>query len=134
MLNQLSNPLAWLGRILIALFFIPPGFQKLTGFAGSVGYAASAGMPLPELGVGIGLAIEILGGLAILLGFKTRWAALILAFFTLVATFMFHAYWSVPAEMAGMQQLMFWKNIAVTGGLLGYAAHGAGAWSLDARS
>ena len=77
--------------------------------------------------------VEIVGGLALLLGWCTRWAALALAFFTLVASFFFHAYWSVPADAAMMQQLLFWKNIAVTGGLLGFAAHGAGGWSVDAR-
>ena len=81
--------------------------------------------------MGIGMLIEILGGLAILVGWKTRWVALILGFFTLVASFFFHNFWSVPADAAMVQQLLFWKNIAVVGGLLGYAAHGAGAWSLD---
>ena len=90
-------------------------------------------MPLPQVGVAIGMLIEIFGGLAMLLGYRTRWAALALAVFTLAATFVFHAFWSVPADAAMVQQLMFWKNIAVTGGLLGFAAHGAGGWSLDAR-
>ena len=67
-MNALQNPLALLGRILIAWFFIIPGWGKLTGFAGAVGYAQSAGMPMPEVGVAVGLAIEILGGLALLLG------------------------------------------------------------------
>ena len=133
MSNALSNPLALAGRILIALFFVLPGLQKLTGFSGTVAYAASAGMPLPQVGVAIGMLIEIFGGLAMLLGYRTRWAALALAVFTLAATFVFHAFWSVPADVAMVQQLMFWKNIAVTGGQLGFAAHGAGGWSLDAR-
>ena len=133
MSNALSNPLALAGRILIALFFVLPGLQKLTGFSGTVAYAASAGMPLPQVGVAIGMLIEIFGGLAMLLGYRTRWAALALAVFTLAATFVFHAFWSVPADAAMVQQLMFWKNIAITGGLLGFAAHGAGGWSLDAR-
>ena len=133
MLNSLSPALALTGRILIALFFVLPGWQKLTGFSGSVAYAASAGMPMPQVSVAIGMLIEIFGGLAMLLGFRTRWAALALAVFTLAATFVFHAFWSVPADAAMVQQLMFWKNIAVTGGLLGFAAHGAGGWSLDAR-
>ena len=133
MLNQLKNPLDLVGRILIALLFLPAGIQKISGFAGTVSYATSVGMPMPQIAVGVGLVIEILGGLAILLGWHTRWAALILGFFTLVATFFFHNFWGVPAEAAMMQQLMFWKNIAVVGGLLGYAAHGAGAWSVDGR-
>lgn len=133
MLNRLSNPLALAGRILIALMFVPAGLQKIGGFAGSVGYAASVGMPLPQVGVAVALVVEIVGGLALLLGWCTRWAALALAFFTLVASFFFHAYWSLPADAAMVQQLMFWKNMAVAGGLLGFAAHGAGGWSVDAR-
>lgn len=133
MLNQLRNPLDLLGRVLIALLFVPAGIQKITGFAGSVGYAASAGMPMPQVAVAIGLVIEIGAGLAILLGWHTRWAALILGFFTLVASFFFHNFWAVPAEAAMMQQLLFWKNVALVGGLLGYAAHGAAGWSMDGR-
>ena len=132
-MNALQNPLALAGRILLAWFFIPAGWGKLMGFAGTVQYAASAGMPLPEVSVGIGLVIELVGGLALLLGLGTRWAAAILAFFTLVASFVFHAYWAVPAEMKMVAQLLFNKNIAVVGGLLAFAAFGAGAWSLDAK-
>ncbi len=132
-MNALQNPLALLGRILVAWFFVIPGFGKLTGFAGAVGYAASAGMPMPEIAVGIGLCVEILGGLAILLGWGTRYAALALAFFTLVASFFFHAYWSVPAEARAVTQLLFNKNIAIVGGLLVLAAFGAGGWSMDAK-
>jgi putative oxidoreductase len=68
-----------------------------------------------------------------LLGFGTRVAALALAFFTLVASLFFHAYWSVPADQQMIQSLLFDKNVAVVGGLLTLAAWGAGAWSLDAR-
>lgn len=133
MLKQFSNPLSLIGRILIALLFIPAGFQKLTGFAGTVAYTAAAGVPMAQAGVAVALVVEIVGGLALLLGWGTRWAALILAFFTFVASFFFHNFWSVPADAAMVQQLLFWKNIAVAGGLLGFAAHGAGGWSVDAR-
>ena len=78
--------------------------------------------------------VEIVGSLALLAGFGTRIAALVLALFTLVATFFFHNFWGAPADQAFVQQLMFFKNIAVTGGLLVLAASGAGAWSLDARN
>ena len=133
MLNSLKNPLDLLGRILIAALFLPAGFGKISGFAGTVAYATSAGLPMPQIGVAIAIVVEIVGSLAILLGWQARWAALILGFFTLVASFFFHNFWGVPAEAAGMQQLLFWKNIAVVGGLLGYAAHGVGAWSVDGR-
>jgi len=79
------------------------------------------------------LVVEIVGSLALIAGFGTRLAALVLALFTLVASFFFHAYWGVPADQAFVQQLLFFKNIAVVGGLFVLVAHGAGAWSLDAK-
>ncbi len=132
-MNALQNPLALIGRILLAWFFVPAGWGKLMGFAGTVAYAKSAGMPLPEVGVAIGLTIELLCGLALLLGLGTRYAAAILAFFTLAASFIFHPYWAVPADAVMVTQLLFNKNIAIVGGLLAFAAFGAGAWSLDAK-
>ncbi|QYY24038.1 DoxX family protein [Diaphorobacter sp. MNS-0] len=135
MFATLQNPLALVGRILIALLFIPAGFGKISGFAGTVGYATSVGMPMPTVAVAVGLLIELLGGLALLFGFGTRIAAMALAVFTLAASFFFHAYWALPADQQMMQQLLFFKNVAVTGGLLAFAAFGAGAWSVDgARS
>jgi len=133
MFNTLQNPLSFIGRLLLAALFLPAGISKIGGFAGTAGYIASKGLPLPEVGAAIAVAVEILGGLALILGFGTRLAALALALFTLVATFIFHNYWGVPADQAFVQQLMFNKNIAVVGGLLVLAAHGAGAWSLDAK-
>lgn len=133
MWTSLHHPLALLGRILLALLFIPAGIGKLTGFAGSVSYASSAGMPMPELAVALALLVELFGGLALLLGWHARWAALALALFTLVASFFFHNFWALPADQATLQQMLFSKNLAVVGGLLGFAAFGAGALSVDAR-
>ena len=133
MFTTLQNPLALVGRLLLALLFLPAGIMKIGGFAGTAGYIGSKGLPLPELGAMIAIIVEVGAGLALIAGFKTRVAALALAVFTLVATFVFHNFWGVPADQAMMQQLMFYKNIAVVGGLLVLAAHGAGAWSVDAR-
>lgn len=133
MTASLQNPLALAGRVLLAYLFIPAGIAKITGFAGTVGYITSVGMPAPSLAAAVAAAIEIVGGFAILLGFGTRVAALVLALFTLVASIFFHAYWAVPAEQQMIQTLLFDKNLAVIGGLLTLAAWGAGAWSVDAR-
>ena len=133
MSNAIQNPLNLAARLLMVALFLPAGIGKLTGFAGTVGYISSVGLPLPTLGAAIALIVEIVGSLALLAGFGTRIAALALAAFTLVASFFFHNYWGVPADQAFMQQLLFFKNIAVVGGLLAIAANGAGAWSLDAR-
>lgn len=133
MSKSIQNSLTLVSRFLFVIFFLPAGIGKVTGFAGTVGYISSVGLPLPALGAVLALSVEILGSLALLAGFGTRIAALVLAAFTLVASFFFHAYWAVPADQAFVTQLLFFKNIAVVGGLLALAAHGAGAWSLDAR-
>lgn len=132
-MNTLQNPFALLARLLLAALFLPAGISKIGGFAGTAGYIGSVGLPMPELGAAIAIAVEVLGGIALIIGLGTRWAALALAVFTLVASFFFHAYWALPAEQQMMQQLMFMKNIGVVGGLLALAAFGAGAFSLDAR-
>lgn len=133
MFTAMQNPLSLIGRLLLAALFLPAGIGKIGGFSGTVGYIASAGLPLPELAAAVAIAVEVGGALALILGFGTRWAALALALFTLVATVSFHNFWAVPAEQAMMQQLMFSKNIAVVGGLLVLSAFGAGALSMDAR-
>lgn len=133
MLNALQNPLALIGRLLMAFLFLPAGLSKIGGFPGTVGYIASKGLPLPSVAAAIAIVVEVGCGLALIAGFGTRWAALALAGFTLVATFLFHNFWAMPADQVMIQQLMFFKNIAVVGGLLLLAAYGAGQFSLDAK-
>ena len=134
MSKSIQSALNLAARLLFVVMFLPAGIGKLTGFAGTVGYIASVGLPLPTAGAAMALTVEILGSLALLAGFGTRIAALVLAAFTLMASFFFHAYWAVPADQAFVTQLLFFKNIAVVGGLLALAANGAGAWSLDGRN
>ena len=133
MFTSLQNPLALVGRLLLALLFLPAGISKIGGFAGTVGYIASKGLPMPSVAAVIAIIVEVVGAVALIAGFGTRWAALALAGFTFIATFLFHNFWAMPAEQVMMQQLMFFKNIAVVGGLLVLAAHGAGTWSVDAK-
>lgn len=133
MIDKLQNPLAFTGRLLLAALFLPAGLGKLTGFAGTVGYVSSVGLPMPQVAAAVALIIEIAGGVALVAGYRTRVAALVLAAFTLIASVFFHNYWAAPAEAQMVQQLLFFKNVAVAGGLLTLAAWGAGAWSVDAR-
>jgi len=132
MFNSLQNPLALIGRILLALIFITSGFGKIAGFAGTAGYIASKGLPLASVVAALTIVVELGGGLAILFGFATRWAALALAVFSVLAGVIFHNYWAVPADQVMMQQINFWKNIAIAGGFLMVAAYGPGAISVDA--
>ena len=133
MSQSLQDALNLAARLLMVALFLPAGIAKLTGFDGTVGYIASAGLPLPTVGAALAVAVEIGASLALLAGFGTRFAASVLAVFTLAASIFFHAYWAAPADQAYVAQLLFFKNIAVIGGLLMLVAHGAGRWSLDAR-
>ena len=122
-----------IGRVLLALMFVGAGISKIGGFDGTVGYIASKGLPLPSLLAVATIVLEVLGGLALIVGWQTRWAALALALFTLAASVIFHNFWALPADQQMVQQLMFMKNLSVAGGMLVLAACGAGALSLDAR-
>ncbi len=131
--NPAQDTLALIGRILVAYLFIPAGFGKLMGFGGTVGYITSAGLPLPEVAAAIAIIIELGLGIALLLGFKTRWTAIVMAIFTVAAALFFHKYWSAPDAMKMMQQINFNKNMAIAGGLLALAAFGAGRFSIDKK-
>src|SRR5689334_20220900 len=102
-----------IGRILIAIFFIPSGLEKIANFSGTAGYVASAGLPAPALGVVIAIVVEVLVAGMLLVGWKARWAALVLAVFALVTALFFHKYWASPADQQAMQQINFYKNVAI---------------------
>ena len=132
--NTAQNLAALIGRILIVMLYIPSGWGKLVGFAGTVGYIQSKGVPFPEVCAAIAVAAEFGLGLLILIGYQTRWAALGLAIFTLVITPIFHNYWGVPDAQVMMQKLNFTKNLAIVGGLLAFYAFGPGRLSIDGRA
>lgn len=123
-MNAISNISAPIGRILIAAIFIYSGIGKITGYAATQGYMEMMGVPTFLLPLVI--LLEIFGGIAIVVGFKTRIVALLLAIFSLASAFIFHPF-SDPE-----QQTHFLKNIAIAGGFLMLVAHGAGPYSLDA--
>ena len=130
--DSFKTPLALVGRVLLALMFVLSGFGKLGDIAGTAGYIASGGLPMASaLAVIVGL-LELLGGLAIVVGFQARWAALALGLFTLAASLLFHKFWAAPADQAFVQQLLFMKNLSVAGGMFIVAALGAGPASIDA--
>lgn len=113
-----------LGRIGLALIFIVSGWSKIGGYAATQGYMDAMGVPSSLLPIVI--AVELLGGLAVLFGFATRWAALGLAVFALATGFLFHG-----AAGDQNQAIHLMKNIAIAGGFLVLAAQGAGRFSID---
>ena len=128
-----KTPVVLIARILLALMFILAGLSKFAGLEGTAGYIASKGLPLPGVLAFLTALLEVVGGLAIAVGFHARIAALALALFTLLASVLFHNFWAVPAAQQMVQQLMFMKNLSVAGGLLLLFAFGAGGASVDAR-
>ncbi len=123
---QIANAAALLGRIFMSAIFISAGFSKIGGYAGAAGYMAKMGVPGALLPLVI--LTELGGGLLILVGYQTRIVAFLLAGFSLLAGILFHLAVGDAANM-----ISFWKNVAIAGGFLGMVAHGAGAWSADAK-
>jgi putative oxidoreductase len=119
------------GRLLLAYIFVVSGFGKIGNFAGTAKFMAAKGMPMTEVLLVGAIAIEFVGGLMLAVGWKARWAAWAILGFTLVASFVFHPYWSVPAEQVYAQTIQFNKNLAIIGGLLYVAFTGPGRLSLD---
>ncbi|MGD8933138.1 MAG: DoxX family protein [Gammaproteobacteria bacterium] len=114
------------GRILLGHIFLLAGINKISGYEGTAGYMEAMGVPgvlLPLV-----IVLEIVGGLALIIGFKTKWAALALAGFTVLAAVLFHADFSDQTQM-----ILFMKNWAITGGLLMVYVYGAGEISLDRK-
>jgi len=116
------------GRVLLSAMFILAGFAKLTAISGTAGWFASLGLPVPTATAVVAGLVELVGGLAVLVGYQTRIAAIVLALFTAAATLVAHF------DFADQVQLLFLqKNFAIVGGFLILAAVGAGALSVDAR-
>jgi putative oxidoreductase len=129
---NVQNTAALVGRILLAAIFLTSGFGKITGFDATVGYIASKHLPLPQVGVLIAILCELGGGILLLVGFKARWAGLVLAIFTLAAGLLFHDYWNLTdAAQAAANKINFWKNVAISGGMLMVFAFGPGRYSVD---
>ena len=122
-MNKYSSVVA---RVLLAHIFILAGVSKITAFAGTQGYMESVGVPgmlLPLV-----ILLELGGGLAILVGWKTKLVSYALAVFSIIAAIIFHS--NLGDQM---QMIMFMKNFAIAGGFLLLAEHGAGRYSVDNR-
>ncbi len=120
-----------IGRVGIAALFLWSGYGKLAYMDANVGYMKAYGVPAAELLIWPALVVELVAGTMLLVGWKARWAAAALALFTVPATFIFHAYWGVPADQVLNQQIHFMKNLAILGGLLSLISHGSGRYAFD---
>ena len=130
-MNDQKDWAALLGRMLLALLFVISGFGKIPGFQGTVGHIAAKGLPLPEVLAALAVLVELGGGIAIALGWKTRWVAAAMILFLLVITPIFHNFWAAPPDQAIIQQTNFMKNVSILGGFLILFAFGPGRYSID---
>jgi len=124
--SALNNTAVLVGRLLLAAIFIQAGWSKIGGYDEAVAYMAKAGVSGSLLPLVI--AVELLGGLLIVIGWQTRLVAIGLAIFTLLAAYLFHMNFGDRN-----QAIHFMKNVAIAGGFLALAAGGPGAWSIDSR-
>jgi len=128
-MNNLKIYATPLGRLFLAALFIWAGYTKLFVFgpAGTTKFLASVGAPLPELATWIAIIVELIGGILILIGFQTRWVALVLAIWCLFTALGFH----LPSSAVMHDVTQVYKNVAIAGGLLYVFAFGPGIWSVD---
>lgn len=126
--KEIVNNLSTLvGRILIAIIFIMSGYNKIGGYEGTQGFMESVGVPgllLPAV-----IAVELLAGIAVLVGYQTKIAAFLLAGFTLLSAIIFHSDFAQQ-----MQMVLFMKNLAISGGLLLLFVHGPGQWAVNSNN
>ena len=126
------TPLPAIGRVLLALIFVLSGIGKLGAIAATSAHMASAGIPYPDALVWGAVALELGGGILLIVGLLTRLVGLAFFFYTLTLGVIFHAYWTMTGAAAHAQYSTFYEHIAIMGGMLYVVAFGAGPYSIDA--
>ncbi|KAB0639005.1 DoxX family protein [Burkholderia latens] len=120
-----------LSRILLVILFVMFGWQKIANFSGTIAFMGSEGAPAPIISAAIAVVMELIVGIALLVGFQTRPLALLLALYTVGTAFIGHHYWTMTGGEQMNNMIHFYKNIAISGGLLALCAAGPGRFSID---
>ena len=125
----------WLliGRVLMGVLFLPSGWGKLMDPSRMTGMLTGKGAPAPLALAILAAVVEFFGALAVVVGFKTRCAALAMAVFTVIAAFLGHPYWTLEGAARQPQYIQFYKDLAIVAGFLFLFVRGAGPWSIDRR-
>jgi putative oxidoreductase len=133
-MNGQPNPMMlFAGRTLMALLFLLAAIRKIMYYSGTAGYFAHLGLPAPQILLPLVILIEIGGSAMLITGWNAKYAALLLAAFTVLATLAGHQFWNADAANYGNQFNHFWKNVSIIGGLLYVAAFGPGPLGLGGR-
>lgn len=131
MIERYRDVLILVARVLLTVLFVLSGFGKLTDYAGTVGYMAHVGAPLPSAAAVVAIVMELLVGAALLVGLRVRPLALLLMLFVAGTALLGHPFWSMEGAERGLNQVQFLKNLSIMGGLLLLAVAGPGRYSLD---
>jgi putative oxidoreductase len=129
--DKLADQALLAGRLLLMLLFLIFGWEKFTGFSGTVAYMGHDGLPFPGLAAAIAVIMELFVGLAILFGFLTRPLAILLLLYTFATALIGHPYWTMTGMAQFQAEINFYKNISIMGGLLTLYVAGAGKYSID---
>jgi putative oxidoreductase len=117
-MQNVSKVIYPVGRALLGALFFISGVNKILAFSYVAGWMASSGVPASSLLLAVTIAIEVLGGLLLIIGYRARLAALVIALFLIPVTVVFHAFWSADAASFQNQLTQFLKNLAIVGGML----------------
>src|SRR5437016_6918349 len=128
-MDAISKWAQLVGRVALGTIFLVSGLGKLAAWHGTAAYAGSKGVS--EVLLAIATALELVGAVSVVLGFRARWGALALLVFLVPVTLVFHNFWAVPAPQQQMEMANFLKNLAISGGLLIVLGRGPGAFSID---
>jgi putative oxidoreductase len=133
-MNALQNFVVLLGRLSMSPLFLWSGYNKVIGYSNALASMTKAGLPVAQVLLPLAILLEIGSALALIVGFKTRCAALALFVFTLITALFFHNFWAHPeAQVMRMQLIHFMKNMAICGGLLVLVGFGPGRYAIDRR-
>ena len=127
------NAAALAGRILLAAIFVISGYNKIGGFSGVAGYIGSKGLPMPELLAALTIALELGGGILLVIGYKVRIVSILFFLWLIPTTLLFHKFWGIDAAQVQNQMNNFLKNVSIMGAMLLVFAFGPGAYSVDKR-
>jgi putative oxidoreductase len=131
--EKIRDEVILVARILLVVLFLIFGWAKMTSYAGTVGYMAQSGLPVPALAAIVAIVVEFFFSIAIILGVFTQPLAVLLAFYALVTAFIGHHYWSMTGMAQYEAEINFYKNVSIMGGFFLLYVTGPGRYSIDAR-
>lgn len=131
--DSVRDELILVARVMLVVLYLIFGWTKLTGFSATVHYMATIGTPVPEFAAVIAVIMEFFVGLAIAVGFYTRPLALLLALYTIVTALIGHRFWTMTGAAAYGNEINFFKNVSIMGGLLLLCITGPGKYSIDRK-